>query len=91
MEFSIRALSLVPSVPAGVRESVSELLAAKIEFRAGIPYSITLPHSQEEFATLSRPERTLSALRAWGRVYRYPKGDAEAIHIIVSAPMQKSP
>jgi len=85
MEFSIRALSLVPSVPADIRESVSELLAAKIEFRAGMPYSITLPHSHEQFAALSEPEKTLIALRAWGRLYRYPKGDAEAIHILAPA------
>lgn len=85
MEFSIRALSLVPSVQADVRESISGLLGAKIEFRAGLNYSIELPSTSEEFAVLTEPEKTLTALRAWGRAYVYPEEVGHTIHVVAPA------
>lgn len=85
MQFDIRAISLVKGVTADARIRVSDLIGTEIEFREGVRYSITLPSSAEAFAFLTEPERTLTALAGWARLYRYPEGPNELLHIIAPA------
>src|SRR5208337_3539641 len=82
MEFDIRSISLVEGVACGARIGIGALLAKKIEFNGVSKYSVTLPDRAEEFAPVAEPERTLTALSGWARVYRYPDGQQEAVHII---------
>jgi hypothetical protein len=85
MEFNLRAISLAESVAADARTDVAEMMGREIEFRAGIRYSVTLPSSREEFSTLNEPERTLIALSQWARVFRYPDGAGDIIHVLAPA------
>jgi hypothetical protein len=85
MEFNIRAISLVESIPADARVGVDELIGQEIEFRTGIRYSLKLPKTSELFCRLVEPERTLTALGGWARVYRSPGPDGENIHVLASA------
>jgi hypothetical protein len=82
MKFNIRAIALVDSVSADARVELADFVGKRIEFRAGVTYSITLPKSKEEFAALGEPERLLTGLSAWARVYRYPDEDGEKIHVL---------
>jgi hypothetical protein len=74
MEFNIRAISLVQIVSADERISVSDVVGKEIEFRAGIRYSITMPPASEDFTVLSEPEKTLTALSGWARLYHQIAG-----------------
>lgn len=85
MEFSIRAMSLVGAVAADARTEPADLLGNWVEFKGARPYSITLPDSLEEFAKLTEPERTLTSIREWARVYRYAQDDGEVVHVVASA------
>lgn len=85
MDFNIRAISLAESIAADARFAVSELLGREIEFRAGISIPIRLPSIPAQFQALSEPERLLTALDGWTRVYRYPDGEHESIHIVATA------
>jgi hypothetical protein len=85
MGFNIRAISLVASVAVDARVSTESVLGKEIEFRAGLRYSITMPAVPAAFAVLTEPEKTLSALAGWARLYRYPDGKDEKLHIIAPA------
>ena len=69
MDFNIRAISLATSISFGARRIVSELLGQQVEFRSGITIPITLPDTLEGFRVLTDPERLLTALDGWTRVY----------------------
>lgn len=83
--FSIRGLSLAEAMPPGYTISVPEILGAQFEFRKGISISLKLPSDPAAFANLTDPEVMLSALRRWERVYRYPKDNGHAIHVLAPA------
>jgi hypothetical protein len=85
MEFNLRAISLAESVAVNARTGVAEMMGREIEFRAGIRYSVTLPSSREDFGTLNEPERTLTALSQWARVFRYPDAAGDVIHVLAPA------
>lgn len=82
MEFCIRAMSLVDCVQADARAKVADLLGLKIEFRSGLPYFIVLPDSADSFSSVPDQERVLCAIEGWSRVFVYPDGDAEVIHVL---------
>jgi hypothetical protein len=85
MDFNIRAISLAASVPFDARTTVSELLGEEIQFRSGLPITITLPSDPSAFNQLPDPERVLCALKGWTRVYQYPEGDSKIIHVLAPA------
>src|SRR2546426_6468823 len=85
MDFNIRAISLAESVPFDARTLLRELLGKKIHFHSRITLSITLPNIPEAFASLPDPERLLTALDGWTRVYDYPKGEDKIRHILAPA------
>ena len=85
MDFNIRAISLAASVPFDARTPVCELLGKEIHFHSRITLSITLPDIPEAFASLPDPERLLTALDGWTRVYDYPKGEDKIRHILAPA------
>ena len=85
MDFNIRAISMAESVDADLCIPVSDLLGQKIEFRAGISLSVTLPFSPEEFGNLVDAEKILASLNAWARVYRYPGQEGDTIHVVAPA------
>lgn len=82
MDFCIRAMSLVDCVQADARTKVVDLLGKKIEFRAGLSYSLLLPDSADSFSAVPDQERVLSALEQWCRVFVYPDGDAQVVHVL---------
>jgi hypothetical protein len=83
MDFNIRAISLVEGVPMGARIDLErDILGKEILFRTGLSYSIKLPDDIGKFAQVQEPERLLTALSGWARVYRYPDGDVEKIHVL---------
>jgi hypothetical protein len=83
MDFNIRAISLVEGVPMGARVDIDrDILGKEIFFRAGLSYSIKLPDNIAEFGQVQEPERLLTALSAWARVYAYPEGDVEKVHVL---------
>src|SRR4051794_19294081 len=82
MRFSIRAMSLLPSIPVEARVDVEQLLGKKFDFRTGLSYSLTLPNESSQFSSLEEPERLLTALNGWARVYIYPDGDLERVHVV---------
>jgi hypothetical protein len=63
MDFCIRAMSLVDCVQTDARIKVIDLLGKRIEFRAGLSYSLVLPDSADSFSAMSDPERVLNALK----------------------------
>jgi hypothetical protein len=82
MDFCIRAMSLGDCVHAHARTKVVDLPGKKIEFRAGLSYSLVLPDSADGFSAVTDPERVLNALEQWSRVFVYPDGDEEIVHVI---------
>lgn len=82
MDFCIRAMSLVDCIQADARTKVADLLGKKIEFRAGLSYSLVLPDSAESFSIITEPERVLNALEHWSRVFVYADGDEQAVHVL---------
>src|SRR5437870_7000808 len=85
MHFNIRAISLTESVASDARIAVADLLGTKIELRSGIGIYVTLPQTVSQFAALPERERLLTALTTWSRVYRFPLGKGESIHVIAIA------
>jgi hypothetical protein len=85
MDFNIRAISLAESVPFDACTPVSQLLGKEIQFRSGLAITITLPSEPGAFSRLRDPERVLCALEAWTRVYQYPEGGANIIHVLAPA------
>lgn len=85
MHFNIRAISLAESVPEDFRIAIGDLLGEAIEFRSGLQIAITLPSHPDDFAGLPEPERLLTALERWARVYQYPEGDHSLIHVLAPA------
>jgi hypothetical protein len=83
MDFNIRAISLVEGLPLGARiDVVRDILGKEIFFRAGLSYSIKLPDDIGKFGEVQEPERLLTALSHWARVYVYRDGDVEKIHVL---------
>jgi hypothetical protein len=85
MEFNLRAISLAESIKADARCVVSDFLGKKISFRAGISIELTLPDEPERFQFMPEPERLLTALDNWNRVYRHPEDGCDSIHILATA------
>ena len=85
MDFNIRAMSVAESVPADARCSIEDLLGAQVTFRGGESLVVTLPAEATEFSKLPEPERILPALDYWTRVFRYPNGDSDSIHVLAVA------
>ena len=85
MDFNIRAISLAESVEADARVAVGDCLGKEVTFRAGVSISITLPDTRDHYSLLPEPERLLTALVGWTRVYRYPEDEHHAIHVLASA------
>jgi hypothetical protein len=85
MDFNIRAISMVEGVPADARINVGSVLGKEVQFRAGLPYSIKLPDDASKLARLPEPEKLLTALDGWVRVYVCPDGEAERINILAPA------
>src|ERR1017187_7473878 len=84
MDFNIRAISLAESVKADARVVVGDCLGKEVLFRTGVNILITLPDTKGDYGLLPEPERLLTALAGWTRVYRYPEGEHDSIHIIAS-------
>jgi hypothetical protein len=82
MEFNIRAMSLVECISADARVDLTTLLGKKCDFRAGFSYGMTLPNELEAFLRIPDAERVFTALEGWSRVYGYPNGDEEMLHVI---------
>ncbi|MGA9042430.1 MAG: hypothetical protein WB421_18000 [Terriglobales bacterium] len=82
MDFDIRAMSLVESIPADARVPVSDVLGKHFQFRAGLSYNATMPQDPNGFSRLPEPERILTVLQSWSRVYGYRDGDYQIIHIV---------
>jgi hypothetical protein len=85
MDFNIRAISLAESVKADARVVVGDCLGKEVSFRTGVNILITLPDSKGDYGVLPEPERLLTALAGWTRVYRYPEGEHDSIHILATA------
>jgi hypothetical protein len=85
MHFNIRSISLAESIASDAQVVIGDLLGTKIEFRSGISIEVTLPHTLTEFDAIPQRERLLAALKTWSRVYRFPSGKTELIHIIAVA------
>jgi hypothetical protein len=85
MDFNIRAISVAESVPFDARTPVHELLGKEIIFRSGLPITITLPDNPGAFDQLPEPERLLTALVSWARVYDYPHGEDKIRYILAPA------
>ena len=85
MDFNIRAISLAESVKADARVAVGDCLGKEVLFRTGVNILITLPDTKGDYGLLPEPERLLTALAGWTRVYRYPEGEHDSIHIIAPA------
>jgi hypothetical protein len=85
MGFSIRAISLSNALGADDRIAIGDVLGARIEFRAGVSTSIRLPSEPEGFEAVPNPERLLTALQGWSRVYRYSGGESESVHVLAIA------
>jgi hypothetical protein len=64
---------------------VRGLLGKEIQFYSRITLSITLPSIPEAFASLPDPERLLTALDGWTRVYDYPRGEDKIRHVLAPA------
>src|SRR5260370_11173742 len=58
------------------------ILGKEISLRAGLSYSIKLAEDIGNFGQVQEPERLLTALSGWARVYVYPDGDVEKIHVL---------
>jgi hypothetical protein len=82
MDFCIRAMSSVDCVQPDARTKVVDLLGKKIGFRAGLSYSLVLPDSADSFPAMTDPERVLSALQQWCRVFVYRDGHEEVVHVL---------
>ena len=85
MDFNIRAISLVEGAPSGARIDVGSILGKEVHFRGGLPYSIKLPDEAAALVRIPDPEKLLTALDRWARVYVYPDGDAQKIHVLAPA------
>jgi len=85
MDFNIRAVSLVEGVPAGARVDVGSILGKEVQFRAGLPYSIKLPDDAAKIARIPDPEKLLTALDGWARIYVFPDGESDRIHVLAPA------
>jgi hypothetical protein len=85
MDFNIRAISVADSISADARVVVRDLLGKHIEFRSGITIGITLPTAPETFRMVPEPERLLVVFDGWVRLYRFPDGEGEALHVLAPA------
>jgi hypothetical protein len=85
MDFNIRAISLAESIAADARCAVGDLLGKEITFRGGESIVLTLPAEATHFGDLIEPERLLTALTGWTRVFRYPEDDGDSIHVLAVA------
>jgi hypothetical protein len=85
MDFNIRAISLIDGIGADARVAVEDLLGRHVELRRGEVIPIILPERGAGFDTLSEPERVLTVLDCWARVYRYPCGEDHSIHVLAPA------
>lgn len=82
MEFNIRAISLARGVANDARIDVATLAGKELEFRSGISLFLTLPKSVDAFASITEPEKLLTAIDGWARVYKYLDGSSEMIHVV---------
>jgi hypothetical protein len=85
MDFDLRAISLAPSVPSDARTPVSDLLGKEVQFRAGLTIAMTLPDDPTAFSCLPEPERLLTAVDSWARVFDYPHGEDPVRYILAPA------
>lgn len=85
MDFNIRAISVAESVPFDARTPVQELLGKEVVFRSGLPITITLPEDPRAFDQLTEPDRLLTALESWARVYDYPHGQDRIRNVLAPA------
>ena len=85
MDFNIRAISLAESVPADARWAIDDFLGKEITFRGGNSIVLTLPGEASQFGTIQEPERLLTVMTHWTRVFRYPDQDGDLIHVLAVA------
>jgi hypothetical protein len=90
MEFNVRAISLADGVPRDARIDPASLLGKEVQFRAGLPFSIKLPDDAAKFALIPDPEKLLTALDGWARVYVHPDGDGRKVHVLAPSETEDS-
>src|ERR1700733_10704591 len=82
MDFNIRAISLAESIAANARCAVDDLLGKIITSRGGAGIVLTLPEEVTQCGVLSDPDRLLTVVTGWTRVFRYPEDDGDSIHVL---------
>lgn len=85
MEFNIRALLLLDGIPADARAEVADFVGKEIRFQAGLSHSVRLAEDAGKFMALQGSDRVLTALHQWARVFVYPSGREEKIHVLAPA------
>jgi hypothetical protein len=82
MDFNIRAMSMVECIPAERRVDLASVLGKRFEFRGGLQYSLIMPSDAAQYARCVEPERVLTALQGWVRLFSSVQGKEEIVHVV---------
>jgi hypothetical protein len=83
--FNIRAMSLLDSIPADARAEAVDFAGREIRFQCGFSHSVRLADDASQFMLLHGSGKVLTALNQWARVFVYPSGQEENIHVLAPA------